>query len=56
VVPTVDDKILTLVTCTGRGYEARWVVQARLKGVEGNPKRFYEKPTGEVDATQKTTQ
>ena len=42
VIPTLDDKILTLVTCTGNGYEARWVVQARLKGVEGNPKRYYE--------------
>lgn len=41
VEPTVDDKILTLVTCTGRGYEARFVVQARLKGVEGNPHRLY---------------
>lgn len=43
VVPTLDDRILTLVTCTGNGYEARWVVQARLKGVEGNPRRYYEK-------------
>lgn len=44
VIPTLNDKILTLVTCTGGGYEARWVVQGRLKGVEGNPKRFYESP------------
>lgn len=48
VVPTLDDKILTLVTCTGRGYEARWVVQARLKGIEDNPKRLYEMPTTEA--------
>lgn len=41
VIPTTDDKVLTLVTCTGRGYEARWVVQARLKGMEGNPYRLY---------------
>lgn len=30
VVPTVNDRILTLSTCTGRGYETRWVVQACL--------------------------
>ena len=32
VVPTIHDKIITLSTCTGRGYSSRWVVQARLKG------------------------
>lgn len=52
VVPTLDDKILTLVTCTGRGYEARWVVQARLKGIEDNPRRFFELPTAEADPTE----
>ncbi len=60
VVPTLDDKVLTLVTCTGRGYEARWVVQARLKGVEDNPRRFYEVPISEAetdsaDETKETT-
>lgn len=30
IVPTVDDHILTLSTCTGRGHDTRWVVQARL--------------------------
>lgn len=49
IVPTLDDKVLTLVTCTGRGYEARWVVQARLKGVEDNPRRFYEEPSIEAE-------
>ena len=29
--PEVTDRILTLSTCTGGGYESRWVVQARLK-------------------------
>lgn len=38
VVPTLNDKILTLVTCTGKGYEARWVVQACLRGAEENTK------------------
>ena len=33
VIPTVNDRILTLSTCTGRGYESRWVVQARLEGL-----------------------
>lgn len=28
VVPTVDDYILTLSTCTGNGHATRWVVQA----------------------------
>lgn len=30
VVPTVEDRILTMSTCTGNGYDTRWVVQARL--------------------------
>lgn len=31
IVPTKDDKIITLSTCIGNGtYRARWVVQARL--------------------------
>ena len=28
IIPTVTDCILTLSTCTGHGYETRWVVQA----------------------------
>ena len=28
VLPTVNDRILTLSTCTGNGYDTRWVVQA----------------------------
>ena len=31
VVPTVEDQILTLSTCTGRGHATRWVVQAVLE-------------------------
>lgn len=30
IVPTGTDRILTLVTCTGNGHSARWVVQAVL--------------------------
>lgn len=30
IVPSVSDRILTLSTCTGKGYEARWVVLAYL--------------------------
>ena len=30
LVPTVKDKILTLSTCSGSGYETRWVVQGIL--------------------------
>ena len=33
IVPTVEDHILTLSTCTGTGtYDTRWVVQAVLTG------------------------
>lgn len=31
VVPTAEDPLLTLSTCTGRGYATRWVVQAVLR-------------------------
>lgn len=37
VTPTVNDKIITLSTCTGNGHATRWVVQARLKGAEKEP-------------------
>jgi len=30
IEPAVHDRILTMSTCTGRGYDTRWVVQARL--------------------------
>lgn len=30
IVPTVEDRILTMSTCTGHGHATRWVVQARL--------------------------
>ena len=33
IVPEVGDQILTLSTCTGRGYETRWVVQGVLAEV-----------------------
>lgn len=31
VRPTTEDRILTLVTCTGDGYDSRWIVQAVLQ-------------------------
>lgn len=34
VAPSVSDRVLTLSTCTGRGYDTRWVVQARLTAAE----------------------
>ena len=34
VEPTICDRMLTLSTCTGQGYETRWVVQARLQAAE----------------------
>ncbi|NBJ91820.1 class B sortase [Parablautia muri] len=30
IIPTVEDKILTLSTCTGNGHATRWVVQGVL--------------------------
>ena len=30
ITPTIDDKIVTLSTCTGQGYATRWVVQGVL--------------------------
>ena len=32
IVPTVNDRILTLSTCTGSGHATRWVVQAVERG------------------------
>lgn len=34
VEPTVENRILTMVTCTGKGYDARWVVQAYHVGTD----------------------
>ena len=34
VTPTIQDRILTLSTCTGNGHATRWVVQARLPAGE----------------------
>lgn len=34
IEPKITDRILTLSTCTGKGYEKRWVVHARLRGIE----------------------
>lgn len=31
VVPTAEDQVITLSTCTGRGHATRWVVQAVLR-------------------------
>lgn len=34
IIPTINDRIITLSTCTNRGYDTRWVVQARLRGTK----------------------
>ena len=34
LVPTAEDRILTLSTCTGSGHATRWVVQAVLRAAE----------------------
>ncbi|MDD3346346.1 class B sortase [Oscillibacter sp.] len=33
ITPTVNDRVVTLSTCTGNGHATRWVVQAVLRGV-----------------------
>ena len=33
VIPTANDRMLTLSTCTGNGYATRWVVQGVLRGI-----------------------
>lgn len=42
--PTVENRILTMVTCTGKGYDARWVVQAYHVGTD--PRTGAETETG----------
>ena len=37
VQPELTDRILTLSTCSGKGYTTRWVVHARLKMVQEQP-------------------
>lgn len=39
IVPTAEDRILTLSTCTGRGHTSRWVVQAVW-----NEEHSYKRP------------
>ncbi len=37
IVPTTQDSILTLSTCTGHGHATRWVVQAVMKNPAAKP-------------------
>ncbi len=39
IVPTVDDSVITLSTCTGNGYDHRWVVQGVLTGTFTAPEQ-----------------
>ncbi len=34
VIPAVTDQIITLSTCSGRGYTKRWVIHARLEMIQ----------------------
>ena len=60
VTPQVWDRIITLSTCTGRGHETRWVVQARLPGEapaepeepSATPEEPVEEPVQEPDAPE----
>lgn len=44
VQPTVEDHIITLSTCTGRGSKSRWIVQAVLAPEEEPPAEGEEPP------------
>ena len=53
VTPQVWDRIITLSTCTGRGHETRWVVQARLPGeTPAEPEPTPEEPAEDPAVTQ----
>lgn len=43
IVPAAEDRVVTLSTCTGRGYASRWVVQAVIRNV-------WPRETGSGDA------
>ena len=47
IVPTPEDTIITLSTCTGKGYESRWVVQAVLTGRFAEQSEEPAAPTAE---------
>ncbi|MEA4933623.1 MAG: class B sortase, partial [Lawsonibacter sp.] len=49
VVPSVNDRILTLSTCTGNGHTTRWVVQAVLK--DAAPSDLAQQATSEASST-----
>ena len=50
IVPQTYDHILTLSTCTGRGYATRWVVQAVLRGEAPAEEPAEEAPAEEAAA------
>lgn len=56
VVPTVNDKIVTLSTCTGNGHATRWVVQARLQGAaeETSPAKTAPDTSAETSSEPET--
>lgn len=47
IVPVAEDTIITLSTCTGNGYDTRWVVQAVLTG--NFPKQTAEPAAPEAE-------
>lgn len=51
ITPTAEDKILTLSTCTGRGHDTRWVVQAVLRPEDP----FAETPEENPEETPEET-
>lgn len=58
VVPSVNDRILTLSTCTGSGHTTRWVVQAVLKGTASSDSALQapsEAPPAGGDSSSQST-
>lgn len=57
IVPTPEDQVLTLSTCTGQGHETRWVVQAVLRSDEDtvDPPSAGDEPEQETPPPAETT-
>ena len=63
IVPTEEDRIITLSTCTGFGYSSRWVVQAVLRQewpaeqtLENEPQAESEQDAGSETEQQITSE
>ncbi len=55
IVPTTQDSILTLSTCTGHGHATRWVVQAVMKNPTAKPTEDVVQQPEELPQAQPDT-